>query len=600
MATTNDVIDIGHYPDFPLRVARSQGYATGCEGGPRSSPKNMAEAEVAAWYEGYDRAAAIMSAPYMKPEGVTSAKVQIDGNAGTGLAATDDRRRDSDRGVTDDLRGPREPAVDARQDDQRRQGNDIRAVEVPVVERSKDRTAQEVQGTTGVGSCGIVAIVNLMNVLVRAFFAGQPSAINGVRSMFETLGSVIERLSPEYLIFALDGGHTERTELFPDYNAHRPPKPPVLEDQIILAEQAIDAMGWPAIRIVGWEADDVIASLATSLKDVAIGTVAITSDKDLLQLMDVTRIYHPWKGGEFITGAKCVERYGVRPDQIWDYLSLCGDTSDGVPGVHGIGKKTAAKLLTTYESLDGILAAAERQQIPGANGKRLREQAPAARLSRQLVTLKTDLPVGSHWSEWPRQEPRAGWLQKMVPLGLGTPAHRIASRLPAEGRDRGNKSSLMVIEMAQVDRLELTNPEVEAVIEECGMTPVEAQRYRQAVAPSTIAPVDDISTWPMSLGALPRNAPLLDKVRAVYRTGLEYRSNGRRVTNDWKRDCAFHTAYDDGLNGRPLSVQLSDYDANGVRVKASAMVNPPPAPADPVTPVEPAPIGERRRQPTLF
>lgn len=294
-------------------------------------------------------------------------------------------------------------------------------------------------------------IVDFLNVLVRAFHASPPSAINGVRGMLETISTMLDRLAatinPEYLVFALDGGYRARTALLPSYKSHRGPKPAGLAEQIALGERVLQALGWPAIRVDGWEADDVIASLATQLNDIAAGVVIVSCDKDLVQLLATTQsmIHHPWKGGSYVNAATCLTDFGVKPSQLGDYLALVGDTSDGVPGVTGIGPKKAAELLSLHGTLEKILEAARCLLVPGAAGKMLRDQADAARLSRQLVTLRTDLPVGAHWQGWPLAEPRAGWKAELVTLGLGGPAQRL--KLP-DGRGRQSiEASQITVQM---------------------------------------------------------------------------------------------------------------------------------------------------------
>lgn len=444
-------------------------------------------------------------------------------------------------------------------------------------------------------SCGCVMVVDFMSLLVRAYKAGPPSKIHGVRSMFETLCNAIDRLCPEFIVFALDGGHDHRSKLYPAYKANRPPKEPELLEQIKLGEQALQAIGWPSIRVQGWEADDILASFATQFNDVTAATVLLTSDKDALQICATTRarVYHPWGDGVHFNEARCGEKYGVPFAMMGDFLALQGDTSDSVPGVAGVGQKTAAELMLAHKSLDAVLAAAAAGQIKGKVGKSLQEQAEVARLSRDLVTLRTDLPIGRHWEWWPLDEPRAGWRQRLQELGLGSTAQRLAQRLPDEGP---SSVSHFRAESSHVDipcpavSIESSHPvhipaaAVESVPVISAERPVEHAGTIDSFAPVNLIPVyppaaDDVATWPTSLASLPATASLLDKVRAVYRTGLDHHSKGREVTNDWKRDCVYHPAYEDGLNGRPLSVQLTDYDSDGMRLKRV----PAPAKPDPVS-----------------
>lgn len=296
--------------------------------------------------------------------------------------------------------------------------------------------------STGVAACGTVAVIDYRNMLDRAFYAGPVSKINGVRGMFETICNVLDRLCPEYVVVAFDGGHADRSALFPEYKAHRGPKPPELVEQIALGEQAFEALGWPGIRVMGWEADDVLASMATQFDKVALGVILITSDKDVLQVAGETSacVYQPWGEGLNFNNQRCLEKHKVPLRQMRDYLSLLGDSTDGIPGVPGIGEKTAAELLQQHGSLGAILAAAAAGTITGRAGKALKANADKARLSESLVRLNTSLPVGVHWQDWPIDNPREGWQQRLQSLGLGAVAQRLAKRLTGRPRQTSEPS----------------------------------------------------------------------------------------------------------------------------------------------------------------
>lgn len=312
--------------------------------------------------------------------------------------------------------------------------------------------AKENYAPTSLGQqYGVVAIVDLMNLLIPAYHAGPPSRINGVRSLLQTCANIIEKLSPEYLIFADDSGHAERTAAFPGYKSHRPPKPAELIEQIALAEKAITAIGWPLIRVRDWEADDVIASLVTSIGPRSAGVVVASGDKDLFQLCEEgkrVKIYHPWDGGKFLGGSHVEEKYGIKRGQFADYLALVGDKSDGIPGVSGIGKKKAAELLGKYPDLTSILEAGRCLHVAGSAGKALREQAEVARLSRQLVELNRGLVIPSSWHDYPANSPTAGWVEALRRLDLGAAATRLCDVLPASGPVRSH-SSLIEVTHAQ-------------------------------------------------------------------------------------------------------------------------------------------------------
>lgn len=320
--------------------------------------------------------------------------------------------------------------------------------------------------------CGVVCIVDTLNLLVRAWHASPPTKIHAVKSLLWTVANIIERLSPEFLIFAADGGHSARTKLYADYKAHRPPKPEGLIAQIELAEKALDAIGWPLVRVAGWEADDVAASIATQIAPTAAGVVIVSSDKDLCQLVGFpgVKVYHPWDKGVWINAKSVEEKFGVKPNQIGDYLALCGDGTDGVPGVKGVGEKTAAELLTRFRDLDTILTEAHAGRVPGMAGKNLKEHADTARLSRDLVKLQCEIPsVTDHWSQWPAVEPRANWIQAIRDLGLGIVVDRLKAVMPVTGKTRPGSSALTM----EWDRIETFYVEANLapVSSDCGNRP---------------------------------------------------------------------------------------------------------------------------------
>ena len=305
-----------------------------------------------------------------------------------------------------------------------------------------------VLGSVPYDQYGLVVIVDYMNLLVKAWHAGAPSKIHAVKSLLLTVANIIERLSPEYIIFAADGGHAERSALYPGYKAHRPPKPPELVEQIELGKRAIQAIGWPMIRVNNWEADDVIASLATQVANRAAGCLVCSCDKDLLQLLDGSlrvKIYHPWDQGKHLSGSHVEEKYGVKRHQFSEYLALVGDASDGVPGVTGIGPKKAAELLGKYEDLEEILEEARLLKIIGSAGKQLREQADQARLSAKLIELNCEIPIPNSWHDFPATSPAAGWVDALRAIDLGAVVQRLGELLPMVGRVRLCSSFIEVI-----------------------------------------------------------------------------------------------------------------------------------------------------------
>lgn len=239
-------------------------------------------------------------------------------------------------------------------------------------------------------------VIDGSNFLFRAFHAlpplkspdGRPTgAIRGVINMF---GRLLKEFDPKYMAVVFDAsGKTFRNELYPDYKAHRPPMPEDLRVQIEPLYEIIDYLGYPRLIIPGVEADDVIATLALDAKQKGLRTIIASSDKDLTQLIDdgVINMYDGMKN-EMLDREGVFEKYGVYPESIRDYLSLMGDSSDNIPGIPGVGPKTAAKWLAKWGDIDAIIENAD--QFGGKIGERLRENIEQLKLSRTLTTLKID------------------------------------------------------------------------------------------------------------------------------------------------------------------------------------------------------------------
>jgi DNA polymerase-1 len=197
---------------------------------------------------------------------------------------------------------------------------------------------------------------------------------------------------PTHMCVVFDApGRTFRDDLFKDYKANRPPTPPDLIAQIDLAHQVADAFGYKVLSLAGVEADDVIATLVRNAKADALSVVIGSSDKDLMQLCsEDVKLLDAMKN-RLMGPAEVQEKWGVLPDKLGDVLALMGDSVDNVPGVPGIGPKTAAELITTYGSLDGVLANVEK--IKGKKGQAIAEARSVLALSRELVRLRDDVPL---------------------------------------------------------------------------------------------------------------------------------------------------------------------------------------------------------------
>jgi DNA polymerase-1 len=242
-----------------------------------------------------------------------------------------------------------------------------------------------------------LVLIDGSSYLFRAFHAlppltapdGAPTgALLGIVNM---LRATLKE-NPDYTAFVLDAsGPTFRDELYPEYKANRPPMPEDLRAQVDPMIRIVEALGFPLLRVAGVEADDVIGTLALQAQAAGIPVVISTSDKDFAQLVRPGITLNNTMTGSVMDEAGVVEKFGVRADQIVDFLALMGDTVDNVPGVDKCGPKTAAKWLAEYNDLDAVIAGAER--IGGKIGENLRSALPRLPLNRQLVTIKTDVPL---------------------------------------------------------------------------------------------------------------------------------------------------------------------------------------------------------------
>ncbi len=233
--------------------------------------------------------------------------------------------------------------------------------------------------------------------LFRAFHAlpplsnehGEPTgALFGVVNMLRAHMAQ----KPDYLGFVIDAsGKNFRHELFPAYKANRPPMPEDLRAQIDPMLAIVAALGIPVLRVSGVEADDVIGTLARQAAAAGIKVTISTGDKDLAQLVDEHVHLVNTMTNQTLDEAGVFAKFGVRPDQIVDYLALMGDKVDNIPGVEKCGEKTAAKWLAEYGTLDAVMANADK--FTGKIGENLRAALPQLPLSRELATVRTSLPL---------------------------------------------------------------------------------------------------------------------------------------------------------------------------------------------------------------
>lgn len=244
-------------------------------------------------------------------------------------------------------------------------------------------------------------LVDGSSYLYRAFHAmpdlrnaqGEPTgALYGVVNMLRKL---VSDHKAEYAACIFDArGKTFRDDLYPDYKSHRPPMPEDLAAQIEPIHRAVRALGWPVLAIEGVEADDIIGTLACRAAEQGVDTIVSTGDKDLAQLVNSQVTLVNTMSGEVLNEAGVLNKFGVPPDRIVDYLMLVGDTVDNVPGVTKVGPKTAAKWISEYGSIDQLIAGADG--VKGVAGNNLREAIPNFPLTRELLTVKCDCDLTGH------------------------------------------------------------------------------------------------------------------------------------------------------------------------------------------------------------
>jgi DNA polymerase-1 len=205
---------------------------------------------------------------------------------------------------------------------------------------------------------------------------------------------------PDYLVCAFDRPEpTFRSQIYPDYKANRPPMADDLRVQIPLIHQILEALRIPVLSVPGFEADDVIATVAQAAAQRGLDVYICTSDKDCRQLItDRIRLYSLRKRSEF-GRAELLQEWGITPEQVIDFQALVGDSVDNVPGVPGIGEKTASALLKEFGTLDAILSHIDQVSGPKRQAN-LRAWAAQDAVSRRLVRLETQVPLDMDWVGW--------------------------------------------------------------------------------------------------------------------------------------------------------------------------------------------------------
>lgn len=247
-----------------------------------------------------------------------------------------------------------------------------------------------------------IFILDSYGLIYREYFAfinrpltnSKKENISAVFGFFRNLNLIIKNYKPNYMIAAMDSKTpTFRHELYSEYKATRQKTPDDLKAQFPWIEELLEKLGIPVVRCNGYEADDIVATIAKECEKTERHCCILSADKDLMQLTsDNVHILKPDKTKTWaeLDKTKVEEEWGVPPEKLLDLLSLIGDTADNVPGVKGIGPKTAVKLLTEYKTLEGIYE--HSSEIKGSIGEKIRTDKENAFFSKKLITLNSEVP----------------------------------------------------------------------------------------------------------------------------------------------------------------------------------------------------------------
>jgi DNA polymerase I len=247
-------------------------------------------------------------------------------------------------------------------------------------------------------------LIDGSSYIYRAYYAirhlsspkGFPT--NALFGFTQMLLKVLKDRKPDHLAVVFDvGRRTFRTELYPEYKANRSAMPDDLVPQIAPIKEMVRAFNIPVLQKEGFEADDIIGAISRQCEAKGMNVVVVTGDKDLMQIVtEAVTLLDTMK--DKATGIpEVLERFGVEPHLVVDILGLAGDSSDNIPGVPGIGEKTALKLIREFGTLDALLEKAG--EVKGKNGERLREFSDQARLSRTLATIDLDTPIDYRYED---------------------------------------------------------------------------------------------------------------------------------------------------------------------------------------------------------
>jgi DNA polymerase-1 len=409
-------------------------------------------------------------------------------------------------------------------------------------------------------------LVDGSSYLFRAYHAlpplmtakGQPTgAIKGVLNMLRKLHKEYPQ-SVVTVIFDAKG-KTFRDDIFPEYKANRPPMPDDLRSQIAPLHEAVEALGYPMLVVPKVEADDVIGTLAREASALGKKVIISTGDKDMAQLVDEHVSLYNTMSDTRTDEAGVVEKFGVRADQIIDYLALMGDKVDNIPGVEKCGPKTAVKWLQAYESLDGVIQNAD--EVKGKVGENLRAALDDLPLSYQLATIKCDVALDTGVEQLAMSPSNTEKLQSIYTelefRSWQQELEREESGEPAAG-ERMETEYELILERSQLDSWleKLKNAELVAFD-----TETTSLHYMKAALVGLSFSVEPGKAAYLPVGHTYMGAPeqlSLDEVLAEFKPLLED-ENLKKVGQNLKYDANVLAKYDIEVKGIAHDTMLQSY-----------------------------------------
>ncbi len=421
-----------------------------------------------------------------------------------------------------------------------------------------------------------LVLIDGSSYLYRAFHAlpsltsakGAPTgALHGVLGMINKL---VREQSGTPVVVVFDApGKTFRDDIYPDYKATRPPMPDELRSQVEPILDAVRAMGLPLLQVDGVEADDVIGTLCRAATEAGRNVLVSTGDKDLAQLVSDTVTLVNTMDDSVLDRDGVKNKFDVWPEQVVDYLALVGDTSDNIPGIPGVGPKTAAKWLNLYASADEIVAGAA--EIKGKVGENLRANLEKLELSRELARIRTDVELPVSLDDLQPADVDVEALGKLyAEYDLKTLARQLdagangTAGAPDAGRDEGDYET--VLDWTAFERWFAAIATADLVAIDTETTSLDYMQAEivgisLAVEPGSAAYIPLAHDYPGAPQQLPR-----DEVLARLKPYLENPGH-RKVGHHIKYDAHVFARYDIALSGMAYDSMLESYVLNSVATR---------------------------------